>query len=32
VIRPGAGAADPNNPARRVANATVAGLRTTLRF
>jgi porin len=32
VIRPGAGLPDPNVPTRRIANATVAGLRTTLRF
>ncbi|GIL39412.1 carbohydrate porin [Roseiterribacter gracilis] len=32
VIRPGGGVLDPNVPTRRVPNATVAGLRTTLRF
>jgi porin len=32
VIRPGGGLLDPNMPTRRIANATVAGLRTTVRF
>jgi porin len=32
VVRPGAGAPDPVDPSRRIPNATVLGLRTTLRF